>query len=102
MIFQPVLGGGTRVQSGSYEGSGLFGQSTPNTLQFSFKPLVVFISGEMYDVAVTAIYGCPTVNNNQSAISVIWEGNTMVWYNNASQAEQLNLAGVTYHWVALG
>lgn len=42
------LGGGARIEVGSYVGTVTYGSSVPNTLTFGFEPKLVFVFGRMF------------------------------------------------------
>ena len=43
-----ALNGKARIQTGSYVGTGTYGNSNPNTLTFDFEPQIIFIANEVY------------------------------------------------------
>lgn len=102
-----------QVVTGSYVGTGTYGASNPNTLTFSFTPKMVFIQAlDSDNYRIEAIYGKTLVNNSHSvsspgiSLNVEWEGNTMTWAYASSTVSgaggQLNTAGTTYLYIALG
>ena len=121
-----ALAAGMKVKNGSYVGTGRSGAEHPNALEFDFKPvfLAVVAEEEMPQYAGTT-RGLPPwlfirgwkytnkfYNSNVVANSyfthVFWADKGVSWYaqykdGNAATAEaQLNEAGVTYHYVAIG
>lgn len=120
--------GNARIATGSYEGTGTYGADNPNSLTFGFVPRVVFICGAYggteyaYDEMVPAVFFAAgyteryckrayIVNFDNSAGGYVGaqdsslaklEGTTMTWFNSDSNRYQLNVSGVTYHWVAIG
>ena len=107
-----------KMETGSYVGTGTYGQSNPNTLTFPFEPKVVFI-GDATSSPSTLYYGTytPLIRGVKTAISQIakgdakdvlyvsWNGNTVSYYSNGGTdfvKSQLNNTGVTYNYVAIG
>ena len=111
-----------QVYAGSYVGTGTYGESNPNTLTFPFEPKAVFISarssttpnpdgtGSSSSSGALLVYDSPLNirfgNNNAGGLSnVEWEGNSVSWYwSSGTYAAfyQLNSAGITYSYVAIG
>lgn len=107
-----------QVYTGSYVGTGTYGQSNPNTLTFPFEPKIVFI-GDATSTPSNLYYGTytPLIRGGKTAISQIttdggkdvlyvsWDGNTVSYYSNGGTdfvKSQLNATGVTYNYVAIG
>lgn len=101
-----------RIATGSYIGTGTYGESHPNTLIFDSKPKIVVIDMDstQYGAMTAGIYiwGCTimsSVSSNDSALNIVrTTGNTMSWYsqklmNNAQG--QFNISGITYRYVAI-
>ena len=106
-----------KIETGSYVGTGTYGQANPNTLTFWFAPKLVIIGGRnnqntygstiaiMGSAFFMAIAG---KSSSLSPDSSSWEsvsitGNSMSWYtteNNASY--QFNVSGESYHYIAIG
>ena len=114
-----------QIYTGSYVGTGTYGEDNPNTLTFPFEPKVVFITGEEHGdwqssgAFTPFVMGCPaavvglvsllsggvsapTLDGNTVAVN--WDGNSVSWNSNDSNhaIRQLNESGVTYYYVALG
>ena len=110
----------TRMQTNSYVGTGVGGESAPNRLTFGFVPKLVIISAPANEGGkIIAINGqssvelvdCGAANVDTSNIANIyltWSGKSVSWYvtygsnNEKRSTYQLNRSGVTYHWVAFG
>ena len=91
--------GNCKIKVGSYVGTGAFGKQTPNTVVFNEKPVLVFISGPL---SMTALHGSPNGSlNSGSTATVSWQDNSISWYSVQSVANQLNVSGTTYYYVAL-
>lgn len=113
--------GNCKIVTGTYTGTGEYGEEHPNTLTFPFEPKLVIItkpptdySSYTSEIAVW-IRGQPYGNMRFSESSggatgrcfsdtLSWRGNTLAWYaqgSDANAAMQLN-ASVTYYYAAIG
>jgi len=75
-----------RIQTGSYVGTGTYGEDNPCSITFDFAPVLVF--GTKY------VYG------KKSS-----DGKTLNWYISGTDAnadDQVNTSDKTYNWVAIG
>ena len=104
-----------RIETGSYVGTGTYGETNPNSLTFGFEPKVVIItktgtytSGYVFAL-MRGIEQISTISaSSTTAISYFsWNGNTVSWYNSNSNAStarsyQLNENNVRYYYFALG
>lgn len=123
---------GTRVETGSYVGTGTSGSSNPNSLTLGFDPKIVIVnssvgltsagatSGSTYCHSLLMFIGSAAgltnilggYNNqafsNTSSNStnfITFSGNSVSWYavNSSNRAViQLNVSGVTYNYIAIG
>lgn len=109
---------GAKIVTGSYVGTGTYGSSNPNSLTFDFTPkfvlLGISISRTFFGVNngvenfVILPWGTATgfyylSNGNASYYNpLVFEGDTMSWYNETNVAYQLNNSGTTYYYVAIG
>lgn len=111
------LGAKVQIATGSYTGTGTYGDSNPNSLTFDFDPKVVaIISGNTrYVRGFMFLPGYGFMSNNSSsgstAISMynlyVWAPqnvgtNTVSWHNASSAAHQLNVSGEPYNYIAIG
>lgn len=105
------------IETGSYVGTGTYGQANPNTLTFGFAPKLVIIGGRnnqntygstiaiMDSAFFMAIAG---KSSSLSPDSSSWEavsitGNSMSWYTTEnSDSYQFNVSGESYHYIAIG
>lgn len=123
------LGDKARVQVVSYVGTGTYGSSNPNSLTFDFAPKVVRLLGGissggnftvcviyptntnygihsaiLFTKALTTTYkarlGFSENNYTASYCKISQDGKTVTWYNNGD--DQINTAGYTYYFLALG
>lgn len=112
------LGGGAKIQTGSYVGTGTYGSSNPCSLTFDFEPkLFVFFATEN----AIYYYGQNTSSSTVTHIIMLWgtttawvsgsggyrnyityTSNKISWYNDSSAARQCNESGTTYKYCALG
>ena len=107
-------GPSARMATGTYVGTGRYGESNPNTLTFRFVPkfLMIYamppyrnnVSGYF---GLTVLYGATSAssaadgNMRYSNLVITWSGNSVSWYNYRSNYEQLNVSGQTYKWLVL-
>lgn len=109
-----------KIETGSYVGTGTYGQANPNTLTFWFAPKLVLIYDGLNDYAMFFAFGLgeeymsggyliawasemSTTNDNHAKIN----GNVLNWYalnTSATTARglQLNVESQTYHYLAIG
>lgn len=104
-----------RTATGSYVGTGTYGANNPNTINFPFKPAVclVFIGGscENWVVFTQDVIFMPfNIGRYLSANKLVntdW-GKSLKWYTTIAYSDeenaesQLNAAGKTYTYWALG
>ena len=102
----------SRIQTGSYVGTGTYGSDNPCSLTFNFTPKLVFIhldrlgitsANEGYYLWGSTTFSSYTGNSNyQSTASV--SGNTMTWYasKEINAETQLNEIDEKYVWCAIG
>lgn len=102
-----------RSQSGSYVGTGTHGSSNPCSITFSFKPkIVIFPNDDVYNARGKPMIAVDSLTTSYQAVdgTLGYEvaakfdttTNTLYWYSSDSEGHQLNEAGVTYYWVAIG
>ena len=107
-----AAGHNCRIAWGSYTGTGTTGAASPNTLQFDFYPVLVFITPvkENAHAQNPAIFirgrnrasAYPDSNSNYQ-ITAAWTDNSLSWYNTNSYAGyQLNYDGLVYCYAVLG
>lgn len=102
--------------TGSYTGTGTYGESNPNSLAFDFVPRLVVITNTnaMANAGVQLggfawHNGQPkgmttdgTTTSSPATAVLTWSGNTLSWYNASNAQKQLNYEGDVYHYVAFG
>ena len=113
----------SKVQHGSYVGTGTAGKDSPNVLTFDFVPKLLVIEEEtrvgmnfsgssnasnwivLVNGVTSAIVRQGINNVSNSDLSVTWTGNTVSFchtYSTPDASSQLNKDGTTYHYVAIG
>ena len=101
-----------KIVTGSYVGTGTYGEDNPNTLTFDFEPKVVMISrsdGSDSHGGILFIHGqlqysqWGTYGGSAYGLSgeIEWEGNSVSWYSDKLSG-QFNLANITYFFAAIG
>lgn len=94
-----------RIATGSYTGTGAYGESNPNSLTFDFEPkfLIVYISKSTQttggSTSLTWVGQGGQAYSGNNAVSV--SGNKISWYG-ISESTQLNSSGTIYHYIAIG
>ena len=116
-----------QVVSGSYIGTGTFGEGNPNVLEFPFKPLfIAIVYAEIKATEASWVpclfvrpwgYNTKTSTGNTAGKTVnnyvTWGNNSVSWYSKAdsdgnvdpdrsSSTTQLNVSGTVYHYIAIG
>ncbi len=97
-----------QVYTGSYVGTGTYGQSNPNTLTFPFEPkvwgILTFpsVGGAQAVTTTLAAWGVTPIVINSAPSECSYDGNTVTFYNTQSASNQCNLSGSTYYYIALG
>ena len=110
-VLAAIASGRAKIETGSYNGTGVYGSANKNTLSFSLTPKIVVIyrrsTSSGFQMVMPYIYGehsfwTGTMSTNQEQIVSI-SGNTMSWYSNGGNASyQLNVSGLTYYYAAIG
>lgn len=108
------LGAGmTKIETGSYTGTGTYGSGNPNELTFDFEPKFIFISisdGTGYYDSTRLFYvngASYMTNNSNNYNNEYWychatlTGTKISWYSTKDSTRQCNFKGVTYRYIAL-
>lgn len=109
----PLMISGARIATGSYTGTGTFGENNQNTLTSPFEPKIVTIVNALnnYERAIFLYKGMGLVtnstNNGGVAISIYgnsatYNQNTISWYNVNAPVYQMNSEGVEYVFCIIG
>ena len=106
-----VMGFPCQIYTGSYVGTGTYGQSNPNELTFPFEPKAIFINTDVTNARPspsTFVYPSPAYISDLTSTSayknhgnIIWGGKTVSFYADDASL-QLNYSGRTYYYVAIG
>lgn len=121
------LGNKVRIATGSYTGTGAYGESNPNSLTFDFAPKVILLLGAFDSMWGSMLgkkdYGSNTImvldtmtteyaqrqgfiNSNKADYNNYGrkssDGKTVEWYSTISASTQCNISGVNYHYIAIG
>ena len=107
-----------RIQAGSYTGTGTYGTDNPNTLTFDFTPKLVIINQYSGDTdnggggwtRLIAVHGTTKCYSEWSThgqsspafINLTWSEHSLSWCCGADAQRQGNVAGITYHYIAIG
>lgn len=121
-VLQSAISSGAKIETGSYVGTGKYGQDDPTKITFGFVPKFVLISSRQNDGhwaifnteqlaakyktsgGYIEILGFNSTSNHFARIN----GTELEWYasndSNASYSglNQQNLSGVTYYYIAIG
>lgn len=119
--FTDILGNSVpalRIETGIYSGTGTYGESSPNTLNFSFEPKVVFVMSNYVPTSATknmpeatlalinGAWGARTTfgleDNQHYGLYLTWNGNSLKFYNLYDAERQFNFSGRPYIYVAIG
>lgn len=103
--------GGAKIETGSYTGTGTYGAADKaNSLTFGFEPKFVYVNSKKSNNAyfLLWLYGAEqvpnTIDNGSNYNVVTQSGNTISWYceYNKGAANQCNVSGSTYQYIAIG
>ena len=100
----------SKIEIGSYTGTGTYGQNNPNSLTFGFEPKIVLLYRSQQFLG--ANYGSlfcvkpDTLSSSASSGSpennLTWTGSGLSWWNRSSGDEQMNNLGTKYYYIAVG
>ena len=111
---------GVQIETGSYVGTGTYGQANPNTLTFGFAPKVVCVFGPTAGSGLSnPLTNCAMIltgdagfrsydASNTIGAFVVHQiaGNTISWYTtqtyDSGPGAQGNIANNTYNYFAIG
>ena len=85
-----------KIESGSYSGSGVYGQYNPNTISTSFFPKMFTITDATGSSSLVWT-GSPSVNG----ITINATSSGITWYGD-SAANQFNSSGQSYYYTVIG
>ncbi len=111
-----LLANTSKIETGSYVGTGVYGDDTPNSLTFGFVPKLIFISAGQQSFLIEVFkleteysrYGYVEYSDSDSNLSYYAKAvdNTVYWYYGGTDSinanEQMNVSDTTYKYIALG
>ena len=98
------------VVTGSYVGTGTYGENNPNSLSFSANPVFLIVSAAgvtppngYYSNCFIWVPGTTSLKIGGAgyAASFSQSGNTVSWYSIYGDGYQLNYSGNTYNYIAI-
>lgn len=94
---------GVQIETGSYVGTGTFGEDNPNSLTFGFEPQFGVIHAKYDNNVYLAILtpSCGNATFNNALLTVAANGNTISWYG-TDAVQQGNTNGNAYNYVFFG
>lgn len=108
---------GVQIETGSYVGTGTYGQANPNTLTFGFVPKFVWIwpkssfrgstvvfAGRFYVTFGRWGYYAESTDVLINLDTMSMSGNTLTWWNpdSTKPTYQLNVSDMDYYYLAIG
>lgn len=106
---------GVRIATGSYVGTGSYGQSNPNSLAIGFNaaymaiyPNIAFSNSrnQHYGVFLPGLKKFGTTGGNSVPVfqfsTISTSNGTITWYTTVNEVYQLNTSGVVYYYIAIG
>ena len=109
-----VMGFPCQIYTGSYVGTGTYGEDNPNTLTFPFRPKMWSVVGTTrpdtdYYASLSNVCFLPwglegnarLYGSSSLTATISYEDNTVEFYS-SNTSPQLNESGWTYYYVALG
>ena len=103
-----ALCGNCRIVTGTYTGSGTYNSPGAQTLNFSGKPLAVFILPTDKNDGIgplILLHGAPwsttNISNDYYFVRVTWGASSVSWYGTRNENLMANSSGKTYYYVAL-
>lgn len=102
-----------RIATGSYKGTGTYGEANKNVLKLDFEPKLVFLSGvgigdHGYALSGQSIFNHWNTGNYAGntqlphGCSCEFNGNEFKYYNGSQAAYQFNISGRAYNYIAFG
>ena len=99
---------GFKMETGSYTGTGLYGEANPVTLTFQHTPQIVFLNLQeaahynsipQYYILFRGLTRVTTYGASGTML-VSWDGKTVSWYSTKAN-EQMNNQGTVYKYMAI-
>lgn len=103
------LGGGAKIEVGSYVGTGTYGSSNPNVLTFGFEPKLVVITVDGSQRANLGVFvrdagklNAYWYGANGYVVTLAWDKKGVSWHSTNNALNQLNSEGTKYPYIAIG
>lgn len=102
------------IETGSYVGTGTYGDGNPNTLTFPFEPKLVVITGTeggnysrlmiapQNAERVPCLFATDANGETPKNIILTWSNTRLSWYSLRNATDQLNLSSIQYCYTAIG
>lgn len=116
-------GGGVKIATGSYVGTGTYGSYYPNSVTFDFAPrffmfigyeipnspawrhvenaMFLFLDCISTDYTSTVFYTSEGKLQGGTEVKISEDGLTLTWYHGSGASYQNNTSDRTYYWVAI-
>lgn len=110
-----------KIATGSYVGTGTYGENNPNSIACGFKPKMFFIAPANANVAATCVwvspatkgivdyYGYSSSSSSEESVTLVWNDDGVSWYfdagsyyENVGYSIQMNDSDKVYYWCAIG
>jgi len=97
------IGDGVKIETGSYIGTGTYGEGDKNIITLSFFPKLFIISGQgsSFFSSGAAYVPVSVTGYDSGGMNVNMSGNTVSWYA-SKEYYQLNEKDKKYNYVAFG
>ena len=96
--------GNCRIVTGTYIGSGTYGNKAPTELTFDGEALAVLVAAGSSQMLLSRSCTLGHVLNNSINIHLcpaVWIGNKVSWYSAQNEFDQMNVTDIEYHYFAL-
>ncbi len=112
-LLTQAIAGTVKVETGSYTGTGSYGQESPTSITFTNTPALVIVTTSVWGLLPSPstwytwyngfiwTSGQTDTRNGGSLLTMSLSGKTLSWYTD-SAVNQLNAAGTHYRYVAIG
>ena len=99
--------GNCKIVTGTYTGTGTYGEANRSSITFDFPPKFVWIGTAPTRSETGMLFWHEGVSNHTFAnsdydLEISVSGNTITWYNRKNANYQLNYESRSYYYIALG